>query len=194
MRPGHSLELRDLDGGDWEVLVNVFTGGANCCYGMYVFRYAAGRYRASYFDSGRAGVRVVDLDGDDRLELVSADPRFDYLFSSGAESFLPIQIYRFRDGGLTAVTREFPNRLRQSEREAWAVANRIVRTGGNPQTAFAAWAADKYLLGEGSAVWPRLQALVAAGTLEPKLELGGGTFLVALRRTLGRFGYLALPR
>ena len=50
----------------------------------------------------------------------------------GAESYLPVRIYRYRDGKLAAVTREFPNRLRESEREAWAVANRIVRAGGNP--------------------------------------------------------------
>jgi len=191
-RPGHSLELRDLDGGESEVLVNVFTGGANCCYGMYVFRRAGGTYRGSYFDSGRGGLRLVDLGGDGRVELVSADPRFDYLFSSGAESFLPLRIYRFRNGQLVAVTSEFPDRIRDSEREAWAVANRIVRAGGNPQTAYAAWAADKYLLREGPEVWPTLQRLVASGTLEPGLEAGGGSFLAALRRTLQRFGYLAL--
>jgi hypothetical protein len=160
---------------------------------LYVFRYASGAYRSGYFDSGRAGWRIADLDGDGGLELVSADPRFDYLFSSGVESYLPVRIYRYREGRLSAVTREFPGRIRQSEREAWEVARRNVRAGGNPQTAYAAWAADKYLLGEGEEVWPRLQALVADGTLEPNLELGGGLFLPALRRTLRRFGYLGLP-
>ena len=59
---GGALSLRDLDGGEPEVLVGIFTGGANCCYGLYVFRHADGRYRGSFFNAGKGGLVVANLD------------------------------------------------------------------------------------------------------------------------------------
>lgn len=191
-RDGHSLSIRDLDGGEAEVVVSIWTGGVNCCSAMYVFRYSGGRYRGSFF-ADRGGFGIRDLGGDSLPEIDSADGRFHYLFSSGADSFLPIRIYRFRGGRLVAVTGRFPYQVRQAEKRSWAVASDLAREGRNPHTALAAWAANKYLLGEGETVWPRLQSLIASGSVSSETEFEE-PFLSALRRKLGEFGYLALPQ
>lgn len=194
LRPGRSLALRDLDGGEPEVVVSVYTGGANCCFAMYVFRYAGARYRGSFFGSGNGGLRVADLDRDGRSEIRSADGRFHYLFSSGADSLHPIRIFRFQQGRLVAVTRRFPYHVRQAEKRAWTIARTLAREGRNPHTALAAWAANKYLLGEGSEVWPRLQRLINENVIQSEVEANGAPFLTALRRKLREFGYLRLPQ
>jgi len=191
---GGALSLRDLDGGEPEVLVSIFTGGANCCYGLYVFHHAGGRYRGSFFNAGKGGLVVANLDRKGPSELRGTDERFQYLFSSGIESITPVRVYRFRAGRLVAVTREFDVLVRESERETWRIARELWRMDGNPHTALAAWAATKYLLGEGSEVWPRLQQLIRTRTIEPKLERDGPAYLGALRRALREFGYLSLPQ
>jgi len=191
---GGALSLRDLDGGEPEVLVGIFTGGANCCYGLYVFRHADGRYRGSFFNAGKGGLVVANLDRRGPPELRGADERFQYLFSSGIESITPVRIYRFRAGRLVAVTREFDALVRESERETWRIARKLWQMGGNPHTVLAAWAATKYLLGEGSEVWPRLQRLIGARTIEPNLERNGPPYLRSVRSALREFGYLSLPQ
>ncbi len=114
--------------------------------------------------------------------------------SPGIESVTPVRIYRFRAGRLVAVTREFDALVRESERETWRIARKLWQMGGNPHTALAAWAATKYLLGEGSEVWPRLQRLIGARTIEPNLERNGPPYLRSVRSALREFGYLSLPQ
>jgi hypothetical protein len=194
-RPGRSLQLTDLDGGEPEVIVNLFTGGANCCYALRVFRYTAGGYRGSLFDSGNGGLTVMNIDHKGVPEIRSADSRFRYLFSSGADSIYPIRIFRFKAGKLVAVTRQFRYQMRQAEIRSWNIARELWNDPQrNPHTALAAWAANKYLLGEGAGVWPRLQELIDKGTINADVEANGGPFPAALRKALREFGYLALPQ
>jgi len=192
--PGGALSLRDLDGGEPEVLVGIFTGGANCCYGLYVFRRAGERYRGSFINAGKGGLVVANLDRRGPPELRGSDERFQYLFSSGIESVTPVRVYRFRAGRLVAVTREFVVLVRDSARETWRIARELWQLGGNPHTALAAWAATKYLLGEGAEVWPKLRQLIQSRTIESKLERNGPPYLLSLRRALQEFGYLSLPQ
>jgi hypothetical protein len=193
-RPGRSLALVDLDGGEPEVLVSLFTGGANCCFAWRVYRFTGGRYRGSLFNSGHAGLRLANLDRRGTPEIRSADGRFHYLFSSGADSFYPLRIYRFKAGHLMTVTRQFPYHLRQAEIRSWRLAARSWNSDRNPHTVLAAWAANKYLLGEGADVWPRIQRLIDEGTIESHVEGNGPPYPRALRAALRRFGYLALPQ
>jgi hypothetical protein len=193
-RPGHSLALVDLDGGEPEVLLSLYTGGANCCFTWRVYRYAGGRYLGRLFNSGNAGLRLANLDRRGTPEIRSGDGRFHYLFSSGAESFYPLRIYRFKAGRLVTGTRQFPYHVRQAEIRSWRLAARFWNSGRNPHTVLAAWAANKYLLGEGADVWPRIQRLVDEGTIESHVEANGPPYPSALRAALRRFGYLALPQ
>jgi hypothetical protein len=193
-RPGRSLALVDFDGGEPEVLLSLFTGGANCCFTWRVYRFTGGRYRGSLFNSGNPGFRLANLDHRGTPEIRSGDGRFHYLFSSGAESFYPLRIYRFKAGHLVTVTRQFPYHVRQAEIRSWRLAAKYWNSGLNTHTVLAAWAANKYLLGEGADVWPRIQRLIDDGTIESHVEANGPPYLSALRAALRRFGYLALPQ
>jgi hypothetical protein len=192
---GRSLALTDLDGGEPEVIVSLFTGGANCCYALRVYRFSGGRYRGSFFNSGNGGLTVMNIDHKGVPEIRSADGRFHYLFSSGADSFYPIRIFRFKAGKLVTVTRQFRYQMRQAEIRSWNIAREFWNDPErNPHTVLAAWAANKYLLGEGAEVWPRLEELIDSGTIEAEVEANGGPFLAELRKALREFGYRALPQ
>jgi hypothetical protein len=193
-RPGRSLALVDLDGGEPEVLLSLYTGGANCCFTWRVYRFTGGRYRGSLFNSGNPGFRLANLDRRGTPEVRSGDGRFHYLFSSGAESFYPLRIYRFKAGHLVTITRQFPYHLRQAEIRSWRLAARLWNSDLNPHTVLAAWAANKYLLGEGDEVWPRIERLIDEGTIESHVEGNGPPYPGALRAALRRFGYLTLPQ
>jgi hypothetical protein len=193
-RIGRSLSLVDLDGGEQEVVLKIFTGGASCCETLHVYRWAGGRYRGSIFNQGQGGFQVINIDRKGDPELLSRDGRFHYLFSSGAESFLPIRIYRFKAGKLVTVTREFPYQLRQAEKRSYQVARDMWGKDYNPHTALAAWAANKYLLGEGADVWPEIERLIASGTIDSHVENNGPPYPGALRSALRKFGYLGLPQ
>lgn len=65
-------------------------------------------------------------------EIRSADSRFRYLFSSSADSIYPIRIFRFQDGKLLTVTRQFRYQIRQAERRSWSIARVLVRPDPQP--------------------------------------------------------------
>ena len=174
-------------------MVTVFTGGANCCHGMFVFRYVGDRYRGRFFDSGKGGYVFRNLDRRGPFEIVSHDNRFNYLFTSGAESVMPIRIYSYQRERLIARTRRFPYHVRQAERATWRIFQWQRASGGDVRGALAAWSANKYLLGEGEDVWFTLDELASRGELSvPQYAIGptGRAFIRPLRRKLEAFGYL----
>ena len=60
-----------------------------------------------------AGFRLRDIGRDGIVEFDSRDARFAYAFASYSESFLPLQIFRYRDGRLVDVTTELPRLVRK---------------------------------------------------------------------------------
>src|SRR5436190_4683039 len=79
------IRARDLDGdGEPEVVVDLYTGGAHCCFYSRIYRYAQPSYVALRHDWGDLGYRLRDLDHDGVPELVSADDRFAYAFTAYA--------------------------------------------------------------------------------------------------------------
>ena len=94
-----SVDVRDLDAdGEPEVLVKLYSGGANCCLAALVFRYRAATndYASVYTDYGRYGYTVRNLDGKGPPELVTADIRFSGAFGTvTADQRAPVRILRF---------------------------------------------------------------------------------------------------
>ena len=157
-----ALEVVDRDGdGDPEVLLNLYSGGAHCCFSTRIYSFTRNppHYTALLHDWGNPGYRLEDLDHDGKLELVTGDDRFAAVFTSFAASRLPPRIFRFSAGGLEDVTRSFPAFLEKDSNEVWAAFQQLSpkdSTGNDVRGLAAAYVADEYLLGRGSEGWRRV--------------------------------------
>lgn len=157
-----SLEVLDLDhSGEPEVLLNLYSGGAHCCFStrIYSFVSAPPHYASFFHEWGNAGYRLEDLDSDGRLELVTGDDRFDTAFTSHAASRRPPQVWRFTAGRLENLTRAYPALLEKDAAECWKAFEELSPkdpTGDQVRGVLAAYLADEYLLGRGSEGWRRL--------------------------------------
>ena len=104
-----SIRVRDLDtDGEPEALVDVYTGGAHCCFATEILRFDGSSYRTTARNWGDPGYRLVDSDDDGRPEFLTADARFAYAFSSFADSAFPIRVLAWSSGHFTNITRRHP--------------------------------------------------------------------------------------
>lgn len=191
-----AVKVRDLDGGEPEVLVDLYSGGAHCCLFTLILRWdaAAGRYRPSLGYWGNYGSRLADLDGDGLPEFSAFDERFVYAYTAYVFSSAPIRIWSYRAGKLADVTRSFPALIEKSAttnlgyyRKGRAEKNTDVRSY------VAVYVADEYLLGDSAEGKRVLDLALRRGDLshdDPLLGLPAGkAFVAALMRDLGRWGY-----
>jgi len=193
---GGAVRVLDLDGGgESEVLVDLYTGGAHCCAYTLLYRFdrPSGRYRKTLQFWGNAFYRLDDLDRDGRPELVSSDDRFASAFTPYAFSLLPIQIWRLRGSRLEDTTRSYPGAVGAHARELWRLYRRM-REGGEVRGILAAYLADEALLEQENRGWLRLERVGERGELGRGLEEdgfpAGARYLAELRRFLRRTGYL----
>lgn len=109
VRPRSALHVRDLDAdGEPEVVVDLFSGGAHCCWSTVVFVPKDGTYRARLAQWGNAGYTLEDLDGNGMPELVTTDDSFSSAFTSYAASYRPPQFLALVGQKLRDVTPNFP--------------------------------------------------------------------------------------
>jgi hypothetical protein len=192
-----SIVARDLDGdGEPEVIASLYTGGAHCCTvsRLYGFDAAAGNYKVVPRDWRDSGFRLRDIGGDGIVEFDSRDANFAFAFASYAESFLPVQIFRFRAGRLVDATRAFPGLIRKDARRALRLFRRYRDNRNvNPRGFLAGWVADKYLLGERRAANRTLRRLLRRGELgrTAPFQVGpvGRRYVKQLKRFLRKLGY-----
>jgi subtilisin-like proprotein convertase family protein len=193
---GRPLTVRDLDGdGEPEVILDIYTGGAHCCAVSIIFRKAGSRYVRSVAWWGNPGYRLADFDRDGRAELVTADDTFGYLFTSWASSGEPLLVFRYAQGKLTDVTRDFPEQIQADADQYWQAAQEQLRgKDGEPRGLLAAWAADLANLGRWDEAYATLTRLAAAGKLGDNEQMGtaeGAAYVRGLRAHLVAEGYLA---
>ncbi len=113
---------------------------------------------------GDPSYALRDLNGDGVPELVSADDRFAYAFTSYAGSALPVQAWRYRAGHMTDVTRSFPALVRKDAAMLWkGYEQEPTGEDVDVRGVLAAWMADQYLLGQQDAGWTTLHADQRAG-------------------------------
>jgi hypothetical protein len=192
-----AVKVRDLDGGEPEVLVDLYSGGAHCCLFTLILRWdeSARRYRSTLGYWGNYGARLIDLDGDGRPEFSAFDERFVYEFSAYVFSSAPIRIWSYRAGRLVDVTRGFPTLIRRS---AATNLGYYLKARGDPNTDVrsyvAAYVADQYLLGDPAEGRRVLDLALKRGELGRGTRLlglpAGQAYVAALMRDLRRWGYI----
>jgi hypothetical protein len=193
-----ALALRDLDGdGEPEALVDLYTGGAHCCSFTQIYSYDAAaqgyrRTKGAWYDYG---YNLSDLDKDGKfLEFRAADFRFAAAFTAYAASGAPPRILRFDDGRLRDVTRSFPRIIKQNLKEYLRLYKKYRRDPdvGDVRGWLAAYAADKYLLGQGDTAFDLINAAQRRGELKAlpgDTSPAGKRYISALRKYLRKWGY-----
>jgi subtilisin-like proprotein convertase family protein len=195
------LAVRDLDGGEPEVLFDLYTGGAHCCSVSLILRWDPGarRYRSTFAQWGNYGRRLVDLDHDGLPEFSAFDERFVYEYSAYVFSSAPIRIIQYRQGALVDVTRRFPAEIRgdAARNLGYYLKGRRDIKNTDIRSFVAAYVADEYLLGDPAEAKRVLDLALERGDLgRGKTVLGwpaGSAFVARLMRDLKRWGYLKQP-
>jgi hypothetical protein len=191
--PGKSpVHVVDLDGdGELEVVLGLFTGGANCCFIDQVFSYDSGAhtYVRSQHDFLNAGATLAKL-GAHRRVFRSGDSRITEAgFTDTADSGTPLQIWRFAKRRFTDVTRRYPTLIRADAAMWMRLFNHHLSNGVG---LIAAWAADEDLLGHSAMVDTTLRSLAAQDKLRTPLGLPHDSetlFVTQLEKLLHKLGY-----
>ncbi len=190
-----SIQVQDLDkDGEPEVTVDINSGGVHCCAELWAYRFTGSSYVSAAIGTGSSPYTERDLNRDSKPEWVTADPRFEYLFTSFAGSGVPLRVYTYTGGRFALVTRSYPALVRADAARWWRIylRGRTQPAGARDVRGFlAAWAADEYLLGKGAKVWPALNASLRRGELNGLRILGptGASYITKLRRELRKLGY-----
>jgi hypothetical protein len=185
------LRVADIErDGSPDVILDLYSGGAHCCFITQVYRYdaAVGTFAVSQRDFADAGASLRTLAG--APVFVSADDRFAYAFAPFAFSGLPIQIWSFARGRFSDVTRRYPAQIAAGAAQEYRgfVSERQQRFGLG---FLAAWAADEDLLGRAGRVARTLAAQNRAGELRSADTSwkSGSAFIAQLQLFLARTGY-----
>jgi subtilisin-like proprotein convertase family protein len=192
-----SVRVRDLDGGEPEVLVDLYTQGAHCCTVLLVLRYDGTTYRPKLVLYGNFGYKLADLDHDGLPELSAFDERFVYTFSAYVFSSAPPQISQYRRGRLVDVTRRFPAVIRRNAAQVGKefLTRKSPSNDVDLRTFVAVYVADQYLLGRPAEAKRALDYALAHGLLYGgKQYLGspaGRNFVAVLMRDLRSWGYVS---
>lgn len=184
---GRAFQLIDLGSSKGPAaLIWFWTGGVHCCTIVRAVSIPDGATAAKNF--GNSSVRLTAFGGI-RL-FVTADDRFNYVFTSYAASGVPLQILRFRGGRFLNVTHNYPERIATDAARWWKLTRQETRARRDARGVFAAWAADTCALGQAAAVRRELAARVASGTfnVEP-YDIPGAQYAAALLRKLKGWGY-----
>ncbi len=167
--------------------VDLYTGGAHCCVQTFI---ALGGSHPAWIAHDWENPAYHGERRDGRYLFVSGDNRFDYAFSSYADSWPPSQIWTIRHGSLVEVTRSEPRLVKTNARQAWRwylgpQGRRGVERGIG---ILAGWCGDEYLLDRGDACRRALAKAQAHGYLNVG-GYGKHGFTRLLNRDFARWGY-----
>jgi hypothetical protein len=195
-----SVLVRDLDtDGEPEVLVDLFSGGANCCWYSISYRFdeVQNKYISKVLRPGLSFPYTLrDIDRNGIPEFKSVDYRFAYKYGSNADTPRPLRIFNWGDGGkLVDVTVGFPRlaALDAADMYKGYLHFRKVKDT-NVRGLLAAYLADSYNAGNGRTAWRRVVAAYRRGDVDRKFAGDAGphgkAYLQSLRRFLKKLGYL----
>ena len=188
-----SITLRDLDGGGPEALVDLYTGGAYCCWVTFVYRARGETFARSSKNWGPKQAQLANLGGGDP-EFISHDDRFlDPYGCAACWRYLP-HVWRFDDGEFRDVTQRFPGQVRPGSKKLRRKYFRASANGGDVKPVLAAYVATRYLLGRPGAGWRLVRRALRRGELDNRRGRYdfcpcGDRYPRRLRRFLRETGY-----
>ncbi|HEX3686381.1 MAG TPA: VCBS repeat-containing protein [Gaiellaceae bacterium] len=186
-----SVLVTDVDGdGEPEVVLDLYWGGAHCCWYSQIYRYVptTRRYTPLVQVWGNFGYVFADLDHDGTQELVTRDDRFSYAFASFADSRWPVRILRYKAGKISVDTPTYPSEIGRDANALWHAAMNPKRKTSN-QGIVAAWAADECMVGHAAIAFKTIDRLSRSGKIHG--ERTRVAFERRLRSFLRRTGYLS---
>lgn len=144
----HPVSVADIYGdGSEEVILALFTGGADCCTlaDVYVHSSALQSWVLDQHNFGEAGFVLKDIGARGRPLFVSANPAFYCRFTICAASALPLQIWEFAAEKFIDVTKQYPKLISADASKWLSLYYKDPSSGEGP---IAAAAADDYELGK----------------------------------------------
>jgi len=189
-----SVRIIDIEHtGQPDVILSLWTGGANCCVVDQIFSYDPGAmtYSKTTRDFGSDGTAIDDLSHNGRYEFVTDNYAFKYEFTDGAASGLPLEILTFSAGKFTNVTRNYPALIATDAARFLRYFKQEIKSSPIDSVGLiAAWAADEDELGHSNQVASYLQKEAKAGDLRSPISAGGEKFIKNLDSFLRKQGYL----
>src|SRR4051812_11998690 len=193
-----SVTVRDLDAdGEPEVLVDLYSGGANCCWFSVSYRFdeAQNKYIRKVLRPGLSfPYTLKDIDKNGTPEFKSVDYRFAYKYGSNADTPRPLRIFNWNAGKLVDVTPAFPGLASLDAADMYKGYLRYRTKDVNVRGLLAAYLADSYRAGNGRVAWRRVVAAYRRGDVDKRFagETGpfGKSYLQSLRRFMKKLGYL----
>ena len=183
-----SVRVLDIDSdGQLEVVLELYSGGANCCFVDQVFSLDPGTmtYVKTQHDF-LFGAVIERLAG--RWLFRSGDGNFMCAFTDCADSGQPIQFWSFRAHRFHNVTRQHPKQI-AADAASWLhlFKHHLVNGVGF----IAAWAADEELLGHNKLVQSTLAGYAHQGDLRDGSAgvATGKKFIAKLNKLLRQLGY-----
>ena len=185
-----SIAFTDLDAdGSPELILDLYTGGAHCCFLSQIFNLSLSPPTKLEHDWGDSGYALMRING--RTLFRTNDDAFAYVFTDYADSAFPIKLLRYDGRKLTDVTRMYPSRIASDAKSLWQGSVRDRNQHGDVRGVLAAWAADESLLGRDSFARRNLLDLAKAGVLDQGVGgAKGDAYVRALWKFLARTGYV----
>lgn len=183
-----SVRVVDIEGnGEPDVVLELFSGGASCCFIDQVFSYDPGTMTYPKTEQDFVyGAVLTKISGLWRFK--SADGGFLCAFTDCADSGEPLQIFGFSAGRFHNLTRHYPKLIR-SDAARWLRAFKHHLSNG--VGLIAPWAADEELLGKNKQVQSTLSSEAAKGDLRDGGDgvASGKKFVKKLNALLRKLGY-----
>jgi hypothetical protein len=191
------LSLHKVSGGTPDVFLDYYTGGAHCCFWSFIVTPTG---KTIDHDWGDPGYRIVSYQG--APQLVSADDRFAYEFTSFAGSGLPVQVWAITPDGelnhpdeLVNVTQTRLDLVKKDAAVWWkAYVSERGKAESDVRGVLAAWCADEYRLGQKSACDAELAKALQKGWIKGVPDWASNAKYIALvHKDLAAWGYPAHP-
>ncbi|MGL6284853.1 MAG: S-layer homology domain-containing protein [Microcoleaceae cyanobacterium] len=166
------VKLADLQGdNELEVIVDLIAINSNVPDGSYSFIYEYSKPNNQYALTAKAWgnlqYNLTDFNNDRVLEFNSFDWRFASAYpdtmANVGNYLLPIQIWRYSQGNMIDVTRQFPLQVKNSAANLWLEFNKKSQNNQETKGVLASYLATQYLLNQPKKGWDDLKRFYNQG-------------------------------